>query len=130
MMGDVLNAIIPSRIENFVVKALKGFQLRVKLSADETYSLLKTNFEGVELPDAVDLVDELGLMANELDWFKMYDEMPFVKDFVDALHDFAHCDIEMGYTSEQRTFSFSFHTKGIKEIFDLIMQGCVFQSEY
>jgi hypothetical protein len=125
IIGPFLTMIFPERIANFCIKAVRGFQARVKMSPEETYSIFKTHFDGIDLPDAADLIDELGLFSAEAGWIKYYDNVPFIKHMVDSLHDTAICDIEVGYTSEQRTFSLKFQTKGIKELFDLIMAGCV-----
>lgn len=126
-LGPILNEMVPDKFLNFVIKAVKGLQARVKMSPEETYGLFKSHFEGLDLPDGADLVDEIGIAASQGGLFHYYDNVPFVKHMIDSLHDIAECDVEIGYTSEQRTGAVNFHTKGIRELFDLIMAGCVEQ---
>lgn len=125
IINSMLKDTIQDKLVNFTLKAVRGLQARVKMSPEETFSLFKTHFDGIDMPDGADLVDEIGLMAAEAGWVKYYDNVPFIRHMIDSLHDLAVCDIEVGYTSEQRTCSLKFVTKGIKELFDLIMAGCV-----
>lgn len=112
------------RLPSFILAALSGVLVKVKLSPAETYSVFKTQFQGLDLPDAVDLLDEMGMLANADQWIEYYDDFPFLAQLVDTLHDVAACQIEVGYTSIQRTMSLKFKTEGIKELVDLILAGC------
>lgn len=114
------------RISNYLALAFKGLNMRVKLSNEDTYQLaverLKAN--NIDVPDAADLVDALGLfLTEETDLLQMYDNMPFVRDFLDALHDLAKTDIEAGYFSEKLLIQASFKTEGFKDLFDQLMEG-------
>lgn len=75
------------------------------------------------LPDAVDLIDELGLVVTKTGLIEHYDNIPFVRRLVDALHDLGKCSFEFGLTNEDINASFQFDTQGVKELFDLIMGG-------
>lgn len=103
--------------------AFKGAQIRVKLSEDETYKIAKEGLIKVPLPDAADLVDEIGSWLSTSRIIEYYDNVPYIRQFIDALHDLAKADIEIGITTENVTFSLCFFTEGLKELFDLIMQG-------
>ena len=123
IFGNFINTLFPDKMANFFLKAFKGLQVRVKLSHEETYGLFQNSIGEFDLPDAVDLIDEIGMAAHEYKWVRAYDNMPFVKEFVDALHELGQCDLEVGYTSPQRTFSANLHTQGIKELFDNVLKG-------
>lgn len=77
------------------------------------------------MPDGADLVDEIGIMLSKSRLIDYYDNVPYIRQFIDALHDIGRADIEIGITNEYMSSSFSFFTEGFKELFDLIMQGMV-----
>ena len=120
-----IDSVLSDKVFNFCLKAIKGLFIRIKLSPQETYGLLHSSFGELDLPDAADLVDELGMMANEAKLVHYYDNTPFIKEFIDALHDYGQCSFEFGYSSTQRTFGINVYTQGIKELFDTLMQGFI-----
>lgn len=121
--NDFINMFFPDKVMNFAIKALKGIHMRIKLTQEETYTLFKDSVGDIDLPDAADLIDELGVFVSERKLIDIYDNMPFVKEFIDSFHDLAKCDIEIGYSSSQRTASVNMVTQGIRELFDLLIQG-------
>lgn len=120
--ANLINSMVTNKIFNFCLKALKGIHIRLKLSPFETYGLFQSSIGEMDLPDAADLIDEIGMMANHK-LIRYYDNIPFVRELVDAIHEQGHCDMELGYSSPQRTCLIEMHTQGIKEVFDAIMQG-------
>ena len=125
-ISDVINnykIISENKLFKFAAMAFKGAQIRVKLSEDETYKIAKEGLANVPLPDAADLVDEIGSWLSTSRIIEYYDNVPYIRQFIDALHDLAKADIEIGMTTENVTFSLCFFTEGFKELFDLIMQG-------
>lgn len=122
-MKKLVDQLFPDKVFNFCLKAIKGIHVRLKLSPEETYGLFKNSVGELELPDAADLIDEIGMFLHDQKLINMYDNIPFVKEVIDSFHDLAKCDIEAGYCSLQRTASLNFYTEGIKELFDNIMQG-------
>lgn len=107
----------------FIMMAFKGFAMRVKLSEEETLRMVKEYFEGRALPDGADLVDEIGSLLSTSRLIEYYDNVPFIREFIDGLHKYARCNIELGMHIQSTTASFHFSTEGVKELFDLIMEG-------
>lgn len=120
----MLTTHMPDKLSNFCIKAFKGLQVKVSLSPEQTYSMLESQFEGIDLPDAIDLLDEIGMFANQDLWIDYYDEFPFFRDLADAVYECGICDLEFGYASEQRTIAAKVKSGGIKELFDLVIAGC------
>ena len=118
-----IDTMIPDKALNFCIKAVKRLHLKVKMSPEETYAQFKDLFKDLDFPDTADLIDEIGHTASQFKFAHYYDNTPFVKDFIDAIHELAKCDIEFGYSSPQRTFGLNFQTEGIKELFDQVMLG-------
>lgn len=75
------------------------------------------------LPDAVDLIDEIGMGLSKTGMIEHYDNIPFVRRLIDALHDLGKCSFEFGITNEDVNLSLQIDTQGVKELFDLIMAG-------
>lgn len=111
------------KFTKFLISAFRGFSMRLKLSENESYNMAKDMFEGKTLPDAADLVDEFGTILSETRLIEYYDNVPYIREFIDALHDYCKCNMELGLATQHITFSLSFATEGCKELFDLIMQG-------
>lgn len=111
------------KLLDFLSLAFKGISMRVKLTENETYEMMKNLFGDKPLPDAADLVDELGMMISHLRLIEYYDNVPYIREFVDAIREYAKANIEFGVTYEKATASISFQTEGVKETFDLIMAG-------
>lgn len=100
--------------------------LRVNLSDEETFKLFLDSFpRTANWPDVLDLIDELGVLFERSHVIREYDNKPFVRDFIDALHDYANANIELGLTCDSFTLSGSIQTEGLKELFDHIMTGMV-----
>lgn len=138
LRGDVSSTAIPkirsmlSQLPNlpteklllFLMMGFKGLNFRMRMSEDDIMKMVH-DVIGVTtpLPDAVDLIDELGLMVTKTGLIEHYDNIPFVRRLVDALHDLGKCSFEFGLTNEDINASFQFDTQGVKELFDLIMGG-------
>lgn len=122
-IGAMISEMISDKTARFALRALKGFHARIKLSHEETYTLFKSVLSEEKLPDAADLIDDIGMFLSKSGILKFYDNYLFFHRFIDSLHDIGLCDFELGYHSQQRTISVNFRTKGIKEIFDLVMSG-------
>ena len=112
-----------NKLIKFIGMAFKGAQMRIKLSEDETYKMAIEALGNTPLPDAADLVDEIGTWLSNTRIIEYYDNVPYIRQFIDALHELAKADIEIGMTSEHITCSLNFFSEGFKELFDLIMQG-------
>ena len=106
--------------------SFKGIDLKLALSNEETFEMFKPMIPGnlVNL-DCVDLIDLIGSLVIEKSFIKHYDDTPFIREFIDALHDHAKANIEVGLTCDSFTLSGSFQTEGLKELFDHIMAGMV-----
>lgn len=108
----------------FVLLALSGISARINLSDEETYKLFLDSFpRTVNWPDAIDLIDELGIFLERSELIQDYDNKPFIREFIDALHDYGKAIVEVGVTCDQFTVSVGAQTEGFKEIFDNIMAG-------
>ena len=122
---DLLQA-LDQKLLRFAAFALNGISLRVNLSEEETFNLFLDSFpRTANWPDALDLIDELGVLVERMRLIREYDNTPFFRAFIDALHDYAKANIEVGLTCESFTLSGSFQTEGLKELFDHIMTGMV-----
>jgi hypothetical protein len=122
---EVLHA-LDDKLLRFAAFSLNGISMRLNLSEEETYKLFLDSFpRTANWPDAVDLIDELGILAERARMIREYDNKPFFREFIDALHDYAKANIELGLTCESFTLSGSFQTEGLKELFDHIMTGMV-----
>lgn len=98
----------------------------MNLSDEETFKLFLDSFpRTANWPDVLDLIDELGVLFERSHVIREYDNKPFVRDFIDALHDYANANIELGLTCDSFTLSGSIQTEGLKELFDHIMTGMV-----
>lgn len=116
-------ALFSDKTFRFITLAFRGLQMRMKLADELTYNLVKDLLHDVPIPDGVDLVDAVGKSMSESNFIGQYDNVPFIREFIDALHDFGKADFEFGIHSEAFTFSFGGFTEGIKELFDLVIQG-------
>jgi len=108
----------------FLILSFKGMNFRMKMSEDDIMKMIHDVIGlSTPLPDAVDLVDELGMAVSKTGLIEHYDNIPFIRRLVDALHDMGRCSFEFGITNEDINLSFQFDTQGVKEVFDLIMAG-------
>lgn len=72
-------------------------------------------------PDGADIVDELGAIFNELG--EPLDKMPFIMDFLEDLRENGLFDVEAGIIHRSTKISLSLRSKGVKEIYDKVMEG-------
>ena len=123
--GFLLGLELPTeKLLLYLILSFKSLNVRLRLSEDDMMKLVH-DVIGVNtpLPDAVDLVDELGIMAHTLGLIDQYDNIPFIRRLVDSLHLLAKCSFEFGIFSEDANASIQVDTEGVKELFDLIMAG-------
>jgi hypothetical protein len=108
----------------YLILSFKSLNLRLRMSEDDMMKMVH-DVIGVDtpLPDAVDLVDELGMMASQLGFIDNYDNIPFIRRLVDSLHDLAQCSFEAGLFTEDLNASVQIETQGVKELFDLVIGG-------
>lgn len=61
--------------------------MKVKLSSQDSLDLLMKflNETAPDVPDGADLVDSLGLLMDELQWFARLEEIPFLNSFITAV---------------------------------------------
>lgn len=109
----------------FLLLAIRGIQMRIKMSPEQTYKILKEQVYGKDIfaADAIDLIDEIGLFLSESRFIDYYDNIPFIQEFINSVHAYAWSDIEIGISSPKFTISSSIQTSGIKNLFDLVIQG-------
>lgn len=138
LRGDISSTAIPKirglllsmpelpteKILLFLLLAFKGLNFRMRMSEDDIMKMVHDVIGlTTPLPDAVDLVDEIGMMLSKTGMIEHYDNIPFVRRLVDALHDLGRCSFEFGMMNEDINFSLQFDTQGVKELFDLVMGG-------
>ncbi len=118
-----LDGALSDQTYKFMALAFKGLQMRLRMTDDETYHMVKEHFSNVALPDGIDLVDAIGKYLSDSRIIEYYDNVPYIREFIDALHEYAKADIEIGVHGEKFTCSIGGFTEGIKELFDLVLQG-------
>ncbi len=116
---------ISDRVSKFLFLAIRGIQMRIKMSPEQTYNILRDDFSDKKefAADAIDLVDEIGLFLSDNRLIDYYDNVPFIHEFINTFHEFAVSDIELGVSSPKFTMSASFQSAGFKELFDLVLDG-------
>jgi len=126
----IAEIVVRSRYKNdklldFLVMAFRGVAMKVKLSDNDTYSFVSKvlNRNKGAFPDGADIVDEIGMLLSNTRLIEYYDNVPYIREFVDALREHARASIEFGLTFDKATASISLQTEGIKELFDHIMAG-------
>lgn len=81
----------------------------------------KWNEENPDIPDAADLVDEIGFMfENYQDFLTNH---PFVEEFLDDLKENGLFDIEMGIVDDGTKVSLGMVTSGAVELYNEVLQG-------
>lgn len=115
------------RIPAFILMGLKNLHLRIKFSSGEAEEILQSIMEdsGIRCPDAIDLIDFIGFAMSYGPFLDAYDNMPFVTALVDTLKEVGVAKVEFGLTHRLFTAGCQMKTEGVKEIFELTMNGMV-----
>jgi len=113
------------KLVDFACIALRGLIMKVKLSDKDLFEIVKKIFERgiLKLPDGADVIDEIGMFLSNSRLIEYYDNVPYIREFVEALHEHALADIEFGVTFDKASASISIKTEGVKELHDEIMAG-------
>lgn len=111
----------------FMLLAFNSCQFRMRLSPEKTFNMVMDflNQKNPDVPDGADLVDEVGLALDGSGTLNAYYELPFFRNFVDSIKEYALCDVEVGFHSIPLNASMKFQTEGIKELWEHVLDGMV-----
>lgn len=109
----------------FLIAGFKSLQMRIKLKLGDAAAFLEGILENdrIKFGDVYDLVDALGKFLEESEFIRWYDNVPWIHEFVTALHQFAFADLEIGLVHKNFSSSIRMETVGIQQLFDLSMMG-------
>lgn len=114
-----------NKLAIFLLAGIKAFHLRLKFQLGEAEQFLEALLadSGFVFPDVVDLIDALGFGLSGGSLLAAYDNMPFVRYFIDTLKEVGVAKVEFGITQHLFTAAFQVQTSGIRELFDMVLKG-------
>lgn len=109
----------------FIIAGFKSLQMRLKLNLGDAESFLEAILQNQSLVfgDVYDLIDSLGRMMEESEFLLWYDNVPWIHEFVTALHEFAFADAEIGLVHKNFSTSVRIETLGVRDLFDAAMMN-------
>lgn len=122
---EMLQGTLSDRFLSFLVLAFRGLNIKLRMSSKDSLDLLMDflNTSNPDIPDGADLIDELGLMMDSLDFFSVSENLPFVQEFITALQAEGICDIQVGIFNSMGLAATHVRTDGLDDLYKKILEG-------
>lgn len=127
MAVDLLKDMLDDKVLKYAALAFQGLSIRFNMASNDSLDLLMEflNKEAPDVPDGADLVDEVGLFLDSMNWFDIYSGFPFLQEFIGAIASQGICDLQTGFVTEEGLLAVLFKTDGMDDLFKKVMEGAV-----